>query len=198
METKSPDRLRSARRPLTVIGLLVVIGLIGGSVALASHSFNDVPNTHTFHEDIEWMKDTGVTRGCNPPANTEYCPDDFTTRGQMAAFFHRFAQAGVVDAATLDGLDSTEFVQNDGSGFEAALGASVYTNTDTDTWPAGADSQMAASCNAGDVLIGGGYQADVLEVNVVASYPEGEDWVVRGTSTTVEATVIAYVICVGS
>ena len=28
-------------------------------------------------------------RGCNPPANTMYCPDDFVTRAQMAAFLVR-------------------------------------------------------------------------------------------------------------
>ena len=43
----------------------------------------------TFEADIEWMATAGITRGCNPPANTEFCPDDFVTRGQMAAFLHR-------------------------------------------------------------------------------------------------------------
>jgi hypothetical protein len=31
----------------------------------------------------------GVTLGCNPPTNDEYCPDDLVTRGQMAAFLKR-------------------------------------------------------------------------------------------------------------
>lgn len=46
-------------------------------------------NGNTFENDIEWLGGTGVTRGCNPPANDRYCPDDNVTRGQMAAFLVR-------------------------------------------------------------------------------------------------------------
>jgi hypothetical protein len=31
----------------------------------------------------------GVTRGCNPPANDLFCPEDPVTRGQLAAFLRR-------------------------------------------------------------------------------------------------------------
>src|SRR5690606_41394018 len=44
---------------------------------------------HVFESDIERLASAGVTRGCNPPANDRFCPDDFVTRGQMAAFLHR-------------------------------------------------------------------------------------------------------------
>jgi hypothetical protein len=30
-----------------------------------------------------------VTKGCSPPANTKFCPNNHVTRGQMAAFLHR-------------------------------------------------------------------------------------------------------------
>ncbi|MDP3983898.1 MAG: S8 family serine peptidase [Acidimicrobiia bacterium] len=46
-------------------------------------------NSSTFEADIEWLGATGVTKGCNPPANDRYCPNDTVTRGQMAAFLHR-------------------------------------------------------------------------------------------------------------
>jgi hypothetical protein len=42
-----------------------------------------------FEADIEWLANAGITRGCNPPSNTRFCPDDFVTRGQMAAFLVR-------------------------------------------------------------------------------------------------------------
>jgi hypothetical protein len=42
-----------------------------------------------FAGDIEKVAAAGVTRGCNPPVNDRYCPDDFVTRGQMAAFLSR-------------------------------------------------------------------------------------------------------------
>ncbi len=51
--------------------------------------FNDVPADHLFVEDIEWLADEGITKGCNPPDNTEFCPDAYVTRGQMAAFLVR-------------------------------------------------------------------------------------------------------------
>jgi N-acetylneuraminic acid mutarotase len=42
------------------------------------------------HEnDINALAASGITRGCNPPANTQYCPTDLVTRGQMAAFMAR-------------------------------------------------------------------------------------------------------------
>ena len=54
-----------------------------------TEGFTDVPNDHTFYEDILWLADQGITRGCNPPTNDQFCPDDFVTRGQMAAFLVR-------------------------------------------------------------------------------------------------------------
>jgi hypothetical protein len=95
-------------RPL-VVGLLVTALLSIGSLAYATHSFTDVPDDHTFHGDIEWMKDSGITIGCNPPANTQYCPEDDVSRAQIAAFFRRAAESQVFDAGTLDGYDSSAF-----------------------------------------------------------------------------------------
>jgi hypothetical protein len=42
-----------------------------------------------FEHDIDCLATAGVTKGCNPPANTRYCPTSYVTRGQMAAFLHR-------------------------------------------------------------------------------------------------------------
>jgi SpoIID/LytB domain protein len=51
--------------------------------------FDDVSSSNTFYNDIGRLATVGITRGCNPPANDRYCPKDFVTRGQMAAFIHR-------------------------------------------------------------------------------------------------------------
>ena len=51
-------------------------------------SFVDISD-HTFYSDILWMSGSGVTRGCNPPVNDLFCPDDPVTRAQMAAFLVR-------------------------------------------------------------------------------------------------------------
>jgi hypothetical protein len=42
-----------------------------------------------FADAIQWLADKGITQGCNPPANTMFCPDDRVTRGQMATFLVR-------------------------------------------------------------------------------------------------------------
>jgi hypothetical protein len=42
-----------------------------------------------FEHDIDCLATAGVTKGCNPPVNSRYCPTNYVTRGQMAAFLHR-------------------------------------------------------------------------------------------------------------
>jgi hypothetical protein len=42
-----------------------------------------------FENDIDRLAAAGITKGCNPPKNDHFCPDDTVTRGQMAAFLVR-------------------------------------------------------------------------------------------------------------
>ena len=66
-----------------------------------------------FAVDIEWLATSGITQGCNPPVNDEFCPDGFVTRGQMAAFLVR----GLDLPATGDDY----FGDDDGTIFEDAI-----------------------------------------------------------------------------
>ena len=50
-----------------------------------------------FVDDIIWLAEEGITRGCNPPANDQFCPDRTVTRGQMAAFLVRFLDLTAID-----------------------------------------------------------------------------------------------------
>lgn len=79
-----------------------------------ARSFRDTPG-HLFYEDILWMSGMDVTRGCNPPANDLFCPDDPVTRGQMAAFLVR---ALGLKANTHQGFTDVEA----GSTFAADIG----------------------------------------------------------------------------
>lgn len=101
---------------------LVTALIVAPLTAIAAHTFTDVPDTNTFHEDIAWLKDAGVTLGCNPPANTEFCPKDEVTREQMSAFMRRLAENKVVDAATAVQADSATTAGNADTvdGFDAA------------------------------------------------------------------------------
>lgn len=91
-----------SRKLKLVIGVVAAAVLLP-SVALASHQFTDVPDSNIFHDDIGWLADSGVTLGCNPPANDAFCPKDNVTREQMSAFLRRLALNQVVDAGTVEG-----------------------------------------------------------------------------------------------
>lgn len=67
----------------------------------------------------EWLAGAGVTLGCNPPTNDNFCPADNVTRGQMAAFLKRFN-----DYLDVDGL--TALVA------QKANAADVYTKAEVD------------------------------------------------------------------
>jgi chitodextrinase len=69
--------------------------------------------TSVFFDDIRWLSGRDITRGCNPPVNDLFCPDDSVTRGQMAAF--------LVRALDLGRSDAVDFVDDEGSVFEADI-----------------------------------------------------------------------------
>ena len=73
--------------------------------------FDDIVG-HTFEVAIDWMLAEEITAGCNPPANTLYCPDDAVTRGQMAVFISRVKG---LPAPTGD-----HFADDDGAFYESA------------------------------------------------------------------------------
>ena len=77
---------------------------------------------NVFEPHIEAIASAGITAGCNPPTNNQYCPNQFVTRGQMAAFLARALQ--------LPPGSGNPFVDDDNSVFEAqieALAASGIT-----------------------------------------------------------------------
>jgi hypothetical protein len=76
--------------------------------------FDDVPLAHTFFDDVLWLATGGITYGCNPPDNTLFCPGDYVTRGQMAAFLVRARGYTAGGGADL-------FVDDDGSVFELSI-----------------------------------------------------------------------------
>ena len=103
------SRLRDRNRWVTIVIVALTTLVIAPAAVWASHSFNEVPDDNTFHEDIEAIAEARVTIGCDPPENTEYCPDDFVTREQMAAFMNRLGALAdgkepVVNARAVQGL----------------------------------------------------------------------------------------------
>ncbi|MCH8143006.1 MAG: S-layer homology domain-containing protein, partial [Proteobacteria bacterium] len=66
-------------------------------VEFASVAFAALPPGGTFIDDdghifegaIEAIAAEGITKGCNPPVNDKFCPNDKVTRGEMAVFLVR-------------------------------------------------------------------------------------------------------------
>jgi hypothetical protein len=56
-------------------------------VADSGSGFGDVDSENPHGRAIGWLADRGVTRGCD---TGRFCPDQPVTRGQMAAFLHRY------------------------------------------------------------------------------------------------------------
>ncbi len=109
--------MKKDRRLLVVLAALMVVSMIPVAVFATSDTFTDDDGS-IFETDIEWLAGAGVTSGCNPPDNDNFCPDAGVTRGQMAAFMRRFAQylgaedgtvANADNASRLGGMGRTEF-----------------------------------------------------------------------------------------
>jgi hypothetical protein len=81
---RSPTKLRRIRR-LTVVGVAALILAVPVAVS-ASHAFNDVPTSSTYHTTTARLVGAGITGGCG---GGNYCPNAAVTRGQMAAFLNR-------------------------------------------------------------------------------------------------------------
>ncbi len=88
---------------LVVALFLSIMPVAGAQVAddsgesLEQQAFTDTANS-VFRGAIDQLAALGITRGCNPPANTRYCPDDPVTRGQMAIFIVRAYNLGPASA----------------------------------------------------------------------------------------------------
>ena len=93
---------------LLVLAFLMIVPL----AAYAGSVFDDVDDTDTHIDGITFMKDSGVSVGCD--ANNNYCPEDNVTRAQMGTFMYRLsgndpATDPSVNAATLEGAGAVAY-----------------------------------------------------------------------------------------
>jgi len=79
--------------------------------------FRDIAgNEHA--PNINALAGAGITLGCNPPANTLYCPDRVTSRGEMASF--------LVRALGLPSAPSQPFIDVSGSIHRADIASLAF------------------------------------------------------------------------
>lgn len=97
-------------------------------------SFADTEG-HRFEAAVEWMAGLEITKGCNPPDNTLFCPDRSVTRGEMAAMFMRASEELL--GVSSDDVNLGRFVDTGGHNFQraaawmAAAGLSLGCNPPT-------------------------------------------------------------------
>ncbi len=89
-----------------------LVRALGLPAAETDHFTDDSGSVH--EGDINALAEAGITKGCNPPDNTLYCPGRSVTRGEMAAFLVR--AFGYTDPG-----DGDLFTDDDGSVFESDI-----------------------------------------------------------------------------
>jgi hypothetical protein len=109
--------LSASLATIALVALAVVTSSEAEGILLSGFFADD--NGSTFEGDIDAIANEGITRGCNPPTNDRYCPDDSVTRGQMAAFLRR--------ALGLPDVSADFFTDDNGSTFEADINAIAAT-----------------------------------------------------------------------
>ena len=93
-----------------LMSVLVIAATAGVVSAQAPPGGTFVDDNGNVHEaNIEAIAAAGITKGCNPPTNDRFCPDDPVTRGEMAAF--------LVRALDLPGTSNDYFVDDAASVF---------------------------------------------------------------------------------
>ena len=82
---------------------------------LAAGPFTDLDPNSPHNANIAAIQAAGITKGCNPPDYTQYCPKDYVTREEMASFLARSAGLGlnppVANAATVSGYPANGLVR---------------------------------------------------------------------------------------
>lgn len=178
MRSSMSDRGRQRLRTITII--LGTVLVIAPAAALAAHQFDDVPDSNIFHDDIDWMRDNGVTKGCNPPANDQYCPKENVTREQMAAFMHRLETEGVFGTNVLIGSEGFGGTLDDVAADTELCMTEAYTAGDNEI--AVLDAQASAQPDEGTA-------PSDLWIRVATSTDAGASWSDVSTRTSPEQTI---------
>jgi hypothetical protein len=178
-----PKRIRMLVALLVCFMFIAMLFVVPVALAQPPY-FDDVPPGHMFYDQINWIYENGITSGCSvtPPL---YCPDAAVSRGQMAVFMYHLAGYGtggaIVDADTLDGLDSTDFANAghdhwgeswSGSGIGLTLESTDTTGTNPGVW-------------------GISVSVDGNGVYGFATALTGEAWGVTGVSDSVDGAGVA-------
>jgi len=184
---------------VVVAAFTLVLGVPIG--VIASDVFSDVPDSNTFHDAITWLADNDVTVGCNPPANTEFCPADNVTRQQMAAFMRRLAQtfgnAGtqvtevgdIITVNSTSGVEVTSVVVSPKDLVNVTLAAHVVLGT---TGPSAGSYQIHREDCGGELISRGTWA--IPDQTVPGALLDIDTFALTGSDAV--SGEVTYVLCV--
>jgi hypothetical protein len=157
----------AARRPKRLRKVLAaglgLAALASATAAYAVPSFNDVPESHPFVDEIEWMADTGISTGY---PDGGFHPDEPVTRQAMAAFMQRLYN---LQDTTYVGVNSSQR-ETSSAAWTQPAGLTV-TNIEV---PEGTRGWLHATFNAESSCYGGSSYCKVrLVYRTVGS---GDNW----------------------
>lgn len=156
------------------IATMAVIMLIPAT-AMATHVFDDVPDSRFYAEPVEWAFDNEITTG---KTATTFAPDDNVTRGESVTFLKRYNDNIVEPAIAVlqDDIDSRPVamfatIDSDGSVLsEFGLESSVRTSTGNYNLTFDRDVRGCAATTSDMIFLG---TRDVDRVSRLRSYRNG-------------------------
>ncbi len=114
---------------LALIGALLLSGLPAGADHIPPNGYFTDDDGSVHERNIDALRAAQITNGCNPPANTWFCPNSSITRAQMATF--------LVRALDLPATSADYFTDDEGSIHETAINALRRANITSGCSPAG-------------------------------------------------------------
>ena len=159
-------------RPLRI---LLAAAAVCAAAPAASQScnpvFTDVPASDPFCADVEWIYNRSITQGCTP---TTFCANDFVTRREMAAFLARLGQ--VQDPVKLASADAT-------TPATISLTGATFSNVVCQT-PDYAVTKFPRRAGFHGFLSGNAVADQTVIVDIVASFDQGQTWVLTRNAVT--------------
>lgn len=98
--------------------------------AVGTAEFTDISES-VHRANILLLAAEGITRGCNPPANTEFCPERAVTRAEMATFLVR--ALGLIDSGPVAFTDINENIHSQNILLLATVGITQGCNPPINT-----------------------------------------------------------------
>ncbi len=144
---------RKLSRTLVVAGAACVVyaGTPAGAAPCAG--FEDVSNSDTAYcSAVSYLKSKGITTGCGDGSN--YCPNDYVTRLQMALFLQRMGRGGPnnVQPTAINTIGGGNFNESSG-GYATVAGGTHNQAVNADATVGGGDTNTASG--AASVVAGG-------------------------------------------